>query len=339
MIREDSAAERDTAGLFAKASRSRMCRALIAAAGTVLAATAFTAPAMATQSHDQQAGASTTYTFETLDDQADPTFNQLLGINNAGVISGYFGSGATGHPNKGYTLVPPYGQGNYINENFPGSVQTQVTGLNNKGETVGFWADTNGDNFGFAEHDGRFKQVSDPNAPQPTAGTPSVQQLLGVNNHNIAVGFYTDAQGNNHGFTYDIATGKFRAVNVRGFNSVTATAINRHGTLAGFVQDGASTEGFVLGPHGALEMINGPEGSVSTQVLGINDAGEVVGSYTDAQSDTHGFTWTARNGYTTIDDPNAQGMTVVNGINDHGQLVGFYLDSAGNTDGMLSQPE
>ena len=79
--------------------------------------------------------------FTTLNDAADPTFNQLLGINNGGKIAGYFGSGAPGHPNKGYTLTPPYGQGNYHNENFPGSVQTQVTGLNNKDLTVGFWAD------------------------------------------------------------------------------------------------------------------------------------------------------------------------------------------------------
>src|SRR5207302_11059160 len=48
-----------------------------------------------------QAGRS--YTFKTLNDNADPTFNQLLGINTHGVIAGYFGSGATGHPNKGYT--------------------------------------------------------------------------------------------------------------------------------------------------------------------------------------------------------------------------------------------
>ena len=35
----------------------------------------------------------------------DPTFNQLLGINNEGTIAGYFGSGAQGHANKGYTLT------------------------------------------------------------------------------------------------------------------------------------------------------------------------------------------------------------------------------------------
>jgi hypothetical protein len=50
------------------------------------------------------------------------TFNQDLGINNSGVIVGYFGSGAAGHPNQGYTVVPPYGQANFTSENFPGSV-------------------------------------------------------------------------------------------------------------------------------------------------------------------------------------------------------------------------
>jgi hypothetical protein len=72
----------------------------------------------------------TSYTFTTLDNRADPTFNQLLGINKAGEIAGYFGSGAPGHPNQGYVINPPYSQANYTNENFPGSVQTQVTAIN-----------------------------------------------------------------------------------------------------------------------------------------------------------------------------------------------------------------
>jgi hypothetical protein len=79
-----------------------------------------------------------TLTFRTLDNQKDVTFNQLLGINNDGKIAGYFGSDAAPNfpPNKGYTLSPPYGQGNYTDENFGGSVQTQVTGINNEKVTV-----------------------------------------------------------------------------------------------------------------------------------------------------------------------------------------------------------
>ncbi len=121
-----------------------------AAASGLLAAGAQAAHAQ--PAHAQPTGlgaASLTYTFTTLDNQRDPTFNQLLGINTANEISGYFGSGMTGHPNQGYTMMAPYGQANYSSENFPGSVQTQVTGLNNKGDTVGFWANGANTHRGF----------------------------------------------------------------------------------------------------------------------------------------------------------------------------------------------
>ena len=102
------------------------------------------------------------YTFQTLDNPADPAFNQLLGINNAGTIAGYDGSGNAGHPNKGYTLVPP---ASYTNENFPGSLQAQVTGLNNIGTTVGFYSNTNNGigldaNSGFVNQGGTFTTVN-----------------------------------------------------------------------------------------------------------------------------------------------------------------------------------
>jgi|SRR6516165_1209505 hypothetical protein len=58
------------------------------------------------------------YSFQDIINTNDPTFNQELGINSAGKIAGYFGSGAAGHPNKGYTVVPPYGQANFTSENF-----------------------------------------------------------------------------------------------------------------------------------------------------------------------------------------------------------------------------
>ncbi len=280
-----------------------------------------------------------TLKFTTLNDNADPTFNQLLGINNDGKIAGYFGSGtpAAVHPNKGYTLTPPYTQNSYHNENFPGSQQTQVTGINNTDRTVGFWADANGDNFGFVDHDGKFTNVVDPNAPKPVGGTPSVEQLLGVNDHGQAAGFYNDAQGNAHGFVYDIGSGSFDAVNIGGFTSITATDINNKGQISGFVQNGNVQEGF-FDDHGKVELLTGPKGATSVQALGLNNEGDVVGSFLDAAGATHGYLFDVHKAtYLTVDDPNANGMTVVNGINDHNQLVGFYLDHAGNTDGMLVQ--
>ena len=115
-------------------------------------------------------------------------------------------------------LFPHYGQGSYVNENFPGSTQTQVTGLNDKGDTVGFWSTMNNanltnDNFGFYKLNGRGFHTVD--FPTGDNAKPPVDQLLGINDHDVAVGFYTNGQGSNRGFTYDIRSKAFTRVLVR----------------------------------------------------------------------------------------------------------------------------
>jgi probable HAF family extracellular repeat protein len=306
------------------------------AAGTVAGALLLAGPAFAaTASHST---AMTSYTFSTLDNQNDLTFNQLLGINNHDVISGYFGSGATGHPNKGYLLDPPYGQSNYVNENFPGSAQTQVTGLNNKGDTCGFWVNANNTNRGFVEWNGVFTSYTDPHTPH-MAG--SVNQLLGINNLGVAVGFYNDANGNSHAYEVNQATDVFTAIKIPGGVSTTATGINNNGDIVGFSTDadGNTTSWLLRG--GQLTTYQFPGGS-DTEALGVNNNDEIVGSYLDGSGVMHGFTLKAPLGpvshWQSIDDPNGIGSTVVNGLNNAGDLVGFYTDSAGNTDGMLATP-
>ena len=289
------------------------------------------------------------YHFRTLNDDRDVTFNQLLGINNEGVIAGYFGSGAQGHPNKGYRLYLPYGQGNYASENFPGSRQTQVTGLNDLGVTVGFWSTQNNanmvnNNFGFYSAGGRYHTV---NFPTGDNASPQVDQLLGVNDHDVAVGFYTNGQGGNRGYTYNIRTRSFTRVLVPGAPSgeagpsLTATAINNYGDVAGFYAKSSSqTDAFLRLDSGRFIMLAVP-GASMTQAFGVNDRDEVLGAYTTGSGNnaaTHGFTWRPGYGFRTVDDPHGQGATTINGVNDAGALVGFYTDSAGNTDGMLALP-
>lgn len=293
-------------------------------------------------------GASTTYAFRTLNNNHDATFNQLLGINNHGKIAGYFGSGAKGHPNQGYRLVPPYGQGNYTSENFPGSKQTQVTGLNDHGVTVGFWSTQNkasmaNNNFGFYAKNGHFHQV---NFPTGDNANPPVDQLLGVNDYGVTAGFYTNGQGSNRGFEYNIHSHVFTRVLVPGAPggtkgpSLTAAAINNNGAVAGFyVTSGGTTDAFVRRASGKFITLAYP-GASMTQAFGLNDHGEVVGAYTvgsGGSAASHGFTW--RNGhFASVDDPHGVGTTLINGVNNAGDLVGFYTDAAGNTDGMLATP-
>src|SRR3984885_4787863 len=223
------------------------------------------------------ASQATSYRIQTLNNNNDPTFNQLLGINDFGVIAGYFGSGAADHPNKGYQLEPSHTR--YINENFPGSVQTQVTGLNNRGITVGFWSSMNNanmvdDNFGFVDVDGHFR-----NADFPTgdAASPPVDQLLGVNDNDVAVGFYTDANGNNHGYEYNINTGRYSTVTYQGAPgaSLTAAAINDRGDVAGFFTNGGVTDGVIKIRNRTFISLAVP-GASATTALGVNDYDEVV---------------------------------------------------------------
>jgi hypothetical protein len=277
-----------------------------------------------------------TLNFTTLDDQADPTFNQLLGIDNKGEIAGYFGSGATGHPNKGYTLMPPYNQNNYTNENFPGSMQTQVTALNNINDTAGFWVDANGNNFGFIEWNGVFTSYKD-----PKTGKGTVNQILGLNDAGIAVGFYVDATGMSHGFSLNQATGKFTPITPPGGTNVVASGINQNGDICGFETVGGSTSGMVVGfiLRGKTFTSFSFPNSMNTTPLGINVKDEVVGVYVDNASEMHGFTVTkplTKAKYASIDDPFGVGTTTINGLNDKGALVGFYVDNQGFTDGFIA---
>src|SRR5215472_3627104 len=77
-----------------KVTTARVGAAFVA--GTVAIGVAVVPAAPATASSP-----AVTYSFRKLDNSNDPTFNQLLGINNHNKIAGYYGSGAGGHPNKG----------------------------------------------------------------------------------------------------------------------------------------------------------------------------------------------------------------------------------------------
>jgi len=232
---------------------SRLTRVALAATASALASASFAGPALA----NAQVPKVTSYDYSTVVNQQDPTFNQLLGINNFGQIAGYFGSGAQGHPNQGYlTSMPGAANNRFLGEDAPGSVQTQVTGLNDLGVTVGFWSDQNNasqinPNYGFYSIDGRILTVDFPTMDN---ANPPVNQLLGVNDQDIAAGFYTDANGNNHGYTYNINTRQFRQVRILGTTSVTAAAINNGNDIAGFMttKDG-TVEGYLLTHDGQFQ--------------------------------------------------------------------------------------
>ena len=230
---------------------------------------------------------------------------------------------------------------NYINENFPGSVQTQVTGLNGNGVTVGFWAPSNNANgvnanFGFYAEHGRFHEV---NFPTSHNSKPPVNQLLGVNDSGVAVGFYTDNNGNNHGYEFNIFTHQFTRVTISGAVSLTAAGINKFGDVTGFYTNAQGvTKGFLIvrrprDPavrprrrvhHGARrQRQEGSRGRVRAQ----RQPERARRVHLDAARRVHHRQRPERRGH--HDHQRRQRL---------GNLVGFYVDGNGNTDGMLAIP-
>ena len=279
--------------------------------------------------------ASSLYTFKSVVDPADPTFDQLLGINDHGLVVGYYGSGADAkHPNKGISLTVP-NVSSFTDENYPGAAQTQVVAVTGNGNTAGFWVDAKGANHGFIDWNGVFTTVDDPLA----GGKVKTTQILGMNNAGVAVGFYNDAAGNPHAFKYNQQTGKFTPLTPPDADSAVATGINASDQITGFLTRGKATASFFV-TKGRYDEFDVP-GSTNTQAFGLNAKDEIVGSYVDAAGKTHGFSVTSpamHPQFRTIDDPMGIGNTILNGVNDKGQVVGFYMTTANKTIGLVATP-
>ena len=286
------------------------------------------------------------YQFVQLGSHKDRANNQLTGINNHGRIAGYYGSGIGGHVTKGYTITAPYAQGDISGENFPHSAATEVDGLNDNNVQVGSYSTQNKKSGSFGWYfNGSFHQVV---YPTGNNAKPTQDGLSGVNNHDVAVGYYVNGAGRYRGYTYNIKTRKFALVTKPGAPtggnapSLTASGINNAGDVVGeYATSGGAVTGFIKLAGGAFHTIAVP-GAVGTVAYGVNDNDTVVGAYVDDTGSgniIHGFIWRIGGSLTTlVDDPNATTATVLNGINNKGDIVGFYTDSHGNIDGLLAYP-
>ncbi len=95
----------------------------------------------------------------------------------------------------------------------------------------------------------------------------------------------------------------------------------------GFLYDGVTT----------FTSIDFP-GATATQAYGVNNAGSIVGLYSDLGGGIHAFL--NQGGtfgtYTSLDYPGAT-STAAAGINDDNQISGYYTDSLGTYHGFLYQ--
>jgi hypothetical protein len=153
----------------------------------------------------------------------------------------------------------------------------------------------------------------------------------GINPQGMATG--SASQGNlsdifnSTGWVWDGKQYSFFSVPGAAGLGTESVGINARGSLSGYFQDASG------GIHGFLKegshftTIDVP-GAIQTYAYGLNSAGDVVGYYVDQQNGTHGFVWRAGN-FSTVDVPGAAG-TLVTSISDSGDLAGIYFTSNAN---------
>jgi hypothetical protein len=172
----------------------------------------------------------------------------------------------------------------------------------------------------------RFSTANVPGAVQTDPG--------GISNTGVTVGTYQDKAQVWHGY---ILNGK----NLTRLDHAHSTEtvcfnVNFNGpiTVVGFYYDSSSGKpvGFLY-KNGRFVDIPGPAGTLMSYATGINDHGEIVGTYFDSNYGEHGFLLKGTT-YTTLDVPGAV-VTVGSGINDRGGVVLYWVDSKGATESSL----
>jgi hypothetical protein len=171
-----------------------------------------------------------------------------------------------------------------------------------------------------------FRDVKAPNAIQT--------DTYAVNRNAIIAGDYVDVHGIQHGMIFNVATHRLTTLpNTLGCQtlsntpgSIAAFGINNSGTVAGWCIN--ATTGLRIAftfANGRYTNIAFP-GATGTEANGINDNGEVVGTYSD-QTGQHGF-YLIGSTYTKVDAPHASATTAW-GVTNAGVITLFGKNSSG----------
>jgi uncharacterized membrane protein len=198
-------------------------------------------------------------------------------VNDSGQIVGDYDDYNYGYERSGGRFTP-------IAVPFAGAQGTFPYGINNSGEIVGGWWDSNRIEHGFTLIAGTYTSFDYPGAVE-TAG-------FGINSAGDIVGPYSDASGVEHAFL--LSGGAYSSFDYPGADFTVANGINDAGdivgiycTTTGCISTSEGEQGFLLS-EGLFTTIAIP-GELFTAAEGINNNGEVVGLYVDTAGLTVSF--------------------------------------------------
>lgn len=237
---------------------------------------------------------------------------------------------------------------------YPGAVHTELRGINNNGQVVGYASFDLITYFGFTYQSGVYAPL--PPAPYPlighgindagvvvgSANLGATTSALGfiynagsyaffsrpdyehtyaraIGNTNLITGFsdnFTDAAQT--GWVYNPVTGVYTDINPAGSMFTIAQGINNAGQIVGSIAP--VPQSFLRQPDGTITLFQ--LGTNSTRARGINDSGLITGFVT-VGTVTQGFVGNS-SGFQTLMVPGST-WTIPEGINNAGQVAGLYV--------------
>jgi hypothetical protein len=267
--------------------------------------------------------------------------------------------------------VPPASATYVFNTvDYPGSVFTDVRGIDNTGRIVGYASLDGITNFSFTYQAGVFSALSsapisisalgmnDAGGIVGAAGFSPGQQgfifsggaytfvsrpgaanteFRGIGNGGLVTGrSFDDATATSDGFIYDPAANVFTPIPVAGSAVVFAQGINDAGQVVGSARIlPAGNFGFLRDPSGAVTTFQ--VGGLSTSARAINNAGLIAGFASDpVTATTQAFVGNS-SGFELIGVPGAM-LTAGEAINDAGQVSGVWNDASGVSHGFIATP-
>lgn len=234
---------------------------------------------------------------------------QAIGINNQTFpeIVGFYTDNATGFT---HGFLDSNGVQTTIDD--PAGLPPNVTspaqnllGINDSEEAAGFWTDNNGNENGFVvqlntQSLGSSKFIEIP--PSAFAGAVATQ-ASDITDRNQVCGFWTDANGNNHGFFGRVGQ-KFTTFDVK-IKGTTAASTSPFGCdskseiVGSFTDNQGNTHGFIFA-RGKFFQFDAPGSSqtpafgvAGTFINGVDNQGDIVGFFSDGTK-VNGFVNFAR---------------------------------------------
>jgi hypothetical protein len=189
----------------------------------------------------------------------------FYGINSAGVAAGWCTAASSGNP-----IAFTWAKGKFTAVAYPKALETEATGINDKGEVTGFYLDSAGSQHGFLKNGKKYTSID--------VKGETTADAWGINNAGQITVYAINSAGDYDSF---LLTGKkFKNINnpnaKGGLGTIVHTPAN-NGDIDGTYYNSAGTEMGWLLHKGTYYDVVDPGGT--TRADGLNDKSELVGRY------------------------------------------------------------